>query len=244
MRKYLVAAVAALTVVGGTTAALAQTGSGASMKVSLSPSKAGTKKKPKGAKLHLFFSNDNHDLTATQIKILLAKNVKVNTKGFKFCSVAKIQADAGKTCPAKSKVGSGTSHAIAGVNTTSPTPLTFDVTAFLISRSKVGFFLQQRGGSITTVAVGTFGHAGGKYGSKLVVAIPQIAKEFPTGTFNGLVDLDTTLGKKAGKHNLVGLTGCPKSKKLPFSTTVVFEPNPGPPATPSVSATATAKCKK
>jgi hypothetical protein len=244
LRKILVAALAALTVVGGTTAALAQSGSGASMTVSVKPNKAGTKKKPKGTKLHLFFSNDNHALTATQIRILLAKNVKVNPKGFKFCSESKIQDSAGKGCPAKSKVGSGTSHAMAGVNTPTPASLTFDVTAFLISRTKVGFFLQQEGGTITTVAVGTFGKASGKYGSKLTVAIPQVAKEFPTGTFNGLVDLDTTLGKKIGKHNLIGLTGCPKNKKLPFSTTVTFEPNPGPPSTPSVTATASAKCKK
>ncbi|HEY7077181.1 MAG TPA: hypothetical protein VH418_17510 [Solirubrobacteraceae bacterium] len=243
MRKLLVAALAAAMVVGGATAALAASGSGASLKVTLKPNKHGTKKKPKGAKVRLVFNNNNHNLTATKITIQLAKQVAINTKGFKFCSVNKITNSAGSACPKQSKVGTGSSDAIAGVNTTSPTPLTFSVTAYLVNKKSVAFFLQQQGGSITTVALGKFSKAHGKFGTKLTVTIPTIAKEFPTGTFNGLVKLDTTLGGKSGKRNLVGITGCPKSKKLPFSTTVNFQNNPAPPPTPSVSAKANAKCR-
>jgi hypothetical protein len=214
------------------------------MTVSVSPSKAGTKKKPKGTKIHLFFSNDNHALTATQITILLPKNLVFNPKGFKFCSATTIQNSAGSSCPGKSKVGSGVSHAIAGVNTGAGTPLTFDVTAFLTSKKGIGFFLQQQGGGIKTIALSKLSKAHGKYGNKLTVTIPDIAKEFPPGTFNGLVDLTTSLGAKAGKKNLIGLNGCPRTRKLPFSTTVNFEPNPAPPPSSSVTATATAKCRK
>ena len=243
MRKILVAALAAAMVVGGTTAALAATGSGATLKVNLKPNKHGTKKKPKGSKVHLVFTNENHSLTATKITIQMAKQVTVNTKGFKFCSVNTITNSAGSGCPKTSKVGAGSSDAIAGVNTPSPTPLTFSVTAFLVNKKSVAFFLQQQGGSIVTVALGKFSKAHGRFGSKLTVTISEIAKEFPTGTFNGLVKLDTTLGGKSGKHNLVGITGCPKSKKLPFSTTVNFQNNPNPPAQPTVSATANAACR-
>jgi hypothetical protein len=243
LRKLLVAALAALMLVAGATAALAQSGSGASLKVTLKPNKHGTKKKPKGAKLRLIFNNGNHNLTATKITIQMAKQVVVNTKGFKFCKQATIESTAGKGCPKKSKVGTGSSAAIAGVNTTSPAPLTFNVTAFLLNKKSVAFYLQQNGGSIVTTAVGRFAKARGKFGSKLVVTIPAIAKEFPVGTFNGLVKLDTTLGGKSGKRNLVGITGCPKSKKLPFSTTVNFQNNPSPPPTASVTATTKAKCR-
>jgi hypothetical protein len=242
LRKILVAALAALMVVAGATAALAQSGSGASLKVTLKPNKHGTKKKPKGTKVHLIFQNGNHKLTATKITIVMAKQLVVNTKGFKFCSQSKIDATAGKGCPKSSKVGTGSSDAIAGVNTPSGgAPLTFKVTAFLLNKKSVAFYLQQKGGAIVTTAVGRFSKSRGK--PKLTVTIPPIAKEFPTGTFNGLVKLDTTLGAKAGKHNLVGLTGCPKNKKLPFTTTVNFQPNPNPPPTPSVKATANAKCR-
>jgi hypothetical protein len=243
LRKILVAALAAVMVVAGATAALAQSGSGASLKVTLKPNKHGTKKKPKGAKIRLVFNNGNHNLTATKITIQLAKQLKLNTKGFKFCATNTITNTAGADCPKKSKVGSGTSDAIAGVNTTAPAPLTFRVTAFLVNHKTVAFYLQQRGGNITTVALGKISKARGKFGSKLTVTIPNIAKEFPPGTFNGLVKLDTTLGGKSGKRNLVGITGCPKSKKLPFTTTVNFQPNPSPPPTPTVTAKANAKCR-
>jgi hypothetical protein len=247
LRKYLVAGLAALTAIGGATAALAQTSTGGSLTVKLSPTKAGTKKRPTGTKIHLVFNNNDHALTATQITILLPKQLTMATKGFKFCSQAKIEGSAGKSCPAKSKVGKGTSDAIAGVNNpATAAKLTFDVQAFLMSKKKVGFYLTQQGipSGIKVTAVGTLGKASGKFGQKLVVAIPQIAKEFPAGSFNGLVKLDTTLGAKSGKRNLLGITACPKNKKLPFSTTVKFEPNPSPPPTPSVTASATAKCKK
>jgi hypothetical protein len=242
LRKILVAALAAALVVGGATAALAQTG-GASMSVTVSPNKAGTKKKPRGTKIHLVFANGNHSLTATRITILLAKNVKFQTKGFKFCSATKITSSAGRGCPAKSKIGAGTSDAIAGVNNPPGVPLTFKVTAFLTGKKSLGFYLQQQGGGITTLAPGKLSGASGKYGSKLTVTIPTIAKEFPPGVFNGLVKLETTLAGKSGRYSLIGLTGCPASKKLPFSTTVNFQPNPNPPPTPTVSATATAKCR-
>jgi hypothetical protein len=243
LRKLIVAALAALLVVGGATAALAQTG-GAAMNVTVGPNKAGTKKKPKGTKIRLVLANGNHSLTATQITVLLAKNLKFQTKGFKFCSASTITNSAGTGCPAKSKIGRGSSDAIAGVNTPSGgTPLTFKVTAFLTGKKSLGFYLQQQGGTITALAPGKLSGASGKYGTKLTVTIPTIAKEFPAGVFNGLVKLDTTLGARAGKRNLIGLTGCPKSKKLPFSTTINFQPNPNPPPTPSLTATATAKCR-
>jgi hypothetical protein len=244
LRKYLIAAVAALTALAvAAVAAQAQT-PGADVTVSISPTKVGTKKKPKAEKITLEVKNEDSSQTADGLEVFLAKNLKVSTKGLKSCSKAALEANGKTACPAASKVGSGTADAIAGVNTGAPAPLRFNVTAFIIGKNKVGFYLEQQGGEIRVLAEGTFKKASGQYGSVLDVDIPQLAREFPPGTFNGLVGLKTTMYKKVGKNSLLVSNGCPKSKKMPFKVAIHFMNNPGPPKAQEVEATSTASCKK
>jgi hypothetical protein len=241
VRKTLIAATAALLTLAIVPVANAQA-PGATVDVKLSPSKAGTKKKPKATKLTLKLANEDPSQTADGIKVFIGKNVKAATKGLKTCSAAKLEANGPGACPAGSKVGTGSADAIAGVNTSRPASIKFDITAVVIGKDKLGFYLSQRGGDINVLSTGTLKKASGKYGQVLDISIPQLAREFPTGTYNGLVGLETTLYKKAGKKSLFSLAGC-SGKKVPFELQMHFMNNPAPPKAVTVTATGAAACK-
>jgi hypothetical protein len=245
LRKFLIAAVAALTALAVVAVASAQQPPpGADITVSISPSKVGTKKKPKAEKLKLVLKNEDSSQTADGLEVFVAKNIKASTKGLKKCSAARLEAEGKGACPSASKVGTGTADAIAGVNTGAPAALRFNVTAFVIGNNKIGFYLEQQGGEIRVLAEGTFKRASGQYGSVLDVEIPQLAREFPPGTFNGLVGLETTLYKKVKKNSLLTSNGCPNTRQLPFKVVIHFMNNPNPPKAEEVEATGTANCRK
>ncbi len=93
MKKILIAVLAALTafaaVVSVTNAQTAPEG-GADLTVSVSPTKAGKKKKPKPVKVSLNLINEDSSQTADGIEIRMAKQIKVSTKGLKKCSAARL----------------------------------------------------------------------------------------------------------------------------------------------------------
>jgi hypothetical protein len=247
LRKPLVATLATLTALTAGGAAIAQTPEtgAANITVSVSPSKVGTKKKPKPAKLTLEIRNGDSSQTANRIRIYMPKQLRTVTKGLKKCSQSKLEQNLDPTtCPKASRLGSGTAQAIAGVNTSQPSPLGFNVTAVLLSSKKIGFLIQQQGGEIATLAVGTLKKASGRYGQMLDVSIPQLAREYPPGSYNGLVGLKTTLYKKVGKRSLLTTRGCTSQRTLPFKTILSFQNNPNPPKAATVEAVGTADCRK
>ncbi len=245
MRKILVAAVAAFTALALTAVAIAQT-PGAELTVTAKAEKKPlNKKKSKKAKatsVGLKLVNDDSSQTADNIKVFMAKQIKASTKGLKVCKQSVVEESAGEDCPKGSRVGGGTADAIAGVNTGAPANLTFDIDAFIIGKNKIGFYLQQQGGDIRVTSVGTFKKASGKYGTVLDIDIPQLAREFPPGTFNGLKGLNTTLKAKSGKNSLFTRTSCPKNKTLPFNMIVHYMSNPNPPKATEVEASDSVSC--
>jgi hypothetical protein len=240
LRKYLAGGVAVViaAALGGTAIAQAPE---ASSTASVSPTKAGTKKKPKSEKLHLFVQNNNSQRSASDIDIVAPKTITLSGKGFPVCSQATLEASGKAACPKKSKVGSGVSEALLGVNGPSPQPLTFKVTAFAAGAKKINFFLEDvQNPSLALVAPGTV------KGHTLHVDIPEAAQQPIPGAFAGLKSLDTTLNakiKKGKKHfAVVTSNGC-KAKKHTFKTTVTFIDNGVAPAGQVVTS-ANAKCKK
>jgi hypothetical protein len=250
LRKILIAALAALTalaVVSIATAQEEQEGPGATAEFTLSPKKAGTKKKPKAVKLNLKLENEDSSQTADSIKVFTGKNIKSSTKGLKKCKAATLEAEGKGACPAASKIGTGSADAIAGVNTGAPAKLKFNITAFVIGNQQIGFYLEQQGGDIKVLSKGRFKKASGQYGGVLDIldiSIPQLAREFPQGTFNGLVGIETSLYKKKGKNALFKLNGCPSNRTVPFKLEIGFMPNPNPPKAETVTALAGADCRK
>lgn len=238
MRKYLIAAIAALTAIAFASVAIAQ-GPAASMRVSVSPKKAGTKKHPRNMSLKLSLTNNDNTRTASKLAIQLPKTIAVSSKGFKTCSAAKLNDTAGSGCPKGSKVGAGTASALLGVNTPdSQLTLHFKVTAYVQSKKVVNFYLEaQELPSIKVAAPGKLSKT--SKGPKLTVTIPKSVQNVG-GVWSGLQSLTTKLGARAGKHKLIASTGC-KHHKQPVTTTITFADN-GVGAPGKLPVHAAAKC--
>jgi hypothetical protein len=241
LRKYLIAALAALTALAFATVALAQGPDTATLSVKLTPKKAGTKRKPKNSTLKLSIANGNDQRTMSDLDIFLPKTMRLSLTGMPTCDAAKIQT---RSCPASSILGRGTAKAKTGVNGTSPGDLTFNVKAVKTTsqsngKPMLGFIIDD--GTLLFLTETKLTKASGKYGQKLHIDVPPLAQRAGS-SFNGLVSLDTTLAKQKGKHKLVATTGC-KNKKHPFKVDLTFIAN-GVTGATHYGDTASSKCSK
>jgi hypothetical protein len=244
LRKYLIAAVAAITAIAFSAVALAQGPDTATLSVKVTPKDAGTKKKPKNSTFVLNIVNGNTQRTMSDLDIFLAKNVKLNLRGMPKCAPDDIFA---RSCPRSAVLGTGEAKAKVGVNgdPAQVRDLTFDVTAFktnspVTGKEMLGFFIDD-GASLQFLTETTLSKASGKYGQKLHIDVPELAQRVGT-TYNGLVSLKATLKKKVGKKYLIASTGC-ANKKHPYKVDLTFIAN-GVTDARVISDTATAGCKK
>jgi hypothetical protein len=247
LRKYLIAALAALLSVAVAAVAVAQDPSTApEVTAKLTPSDAGTKRKPTNSTLKLFVKNNRTDATVNTITVYVGKQVKLSGKGFKYCTAATLNAQGLKdasgdpTCPSGSKAGSGTAHAVLGGGRA---PVNFTVDAFVGSKSSIIFYTQQVRGTVRKALVGKISRASGKFGSKIVIKIDDDLQQPAPNVFSSLVDLQTTIKAKRGRNYLISSIGC-KNRKHNFGVKFAFAPNATFPATGSVSGDATSRCKK
>jgi opacity protein-like surface antigen len=245
LRKYLIAALAAVLSIAVASVAVAQnpdpSASAPDVRVTVSPAKTGTKKKPRNSTLKLFVKNNRTDATVDTITVNIAKNVKLNGKGFKYCSASKLNSQGKTACPAGSKAGSGTANAVVGPDRV---PLKFTVDAYVGGKSSIIFYTQQVGGTVRKALVGKVSKTSGKYGSKIVIKIDDDLQQPAFGVFSSLVDLNTTIKAKRGKNYLVTTNGCPKDRKHRFGVKFGFRPNATFPATGSASGVTDAPCAK
>jgi hypothetical protein len=241
LRKSLIAALVAVLSIAVTAVAVAQTPSTApDVDVSLTPSNAGTKKKPKNSTLKMFVKNNQTDATVDTITVNVGKQIKLNGKGFKYCTATKLNTEGITGCPSGSKAGKGTANAVVGPG---KAPLAFTVDAFVGSKNSIVFYVQQKGGTVRKALTGKISRASGKFGSKIVIKIDEDLQQPGPGVFSSLVDLQTTIKAKRGKNYLVSSIGC-KSKKHDMGVKFTFAPNATFPATGSISGDTTSKCKK
>ena len=239
MRKYLIAVIAALAALAMATVAVAQSGD-VTAATTVSPTKSGTKKKPRSIKVTTFVKNNIEGTSASKIEIDFPKTVKISGKGLTSCKLSKIQANGPKACPSKSKAGTGLTHAVVGPDRI---PLNFDVTAFVGGKNLVIFYIKQQGGTVSKALSGKISKGSGGFGQKLVITIPPDLQQPAPGLYAALVDLKSTLQLKKGKNALISSVGC-KNKKHKFGAKLTFAPNPNQPPKPSASGTSTATCKK
>jgi hypothetical protein len=246
LRKYLMATVAAVAALAVAVPAASAQG-GVDLEVDLKPANAGTKRKPTSTRIHFVATNEDVSQTAERIKIWIPKTLKINTRGFKRCSVNTLSNQGPNACPNGSEVGGGTALARAGVNVnpTNPPQLPFDVRAFVSGKNGIVFHIRSTnpGIDITAVAPGKLRRASGKFGQLLDVTIPYTPAQFYLGQYNGLEQLDVTIGGKRRKNMLIASSGC-RNRKAPFKTEIGFAANPGPPRAETLSDTADARCRK
>jgi hypothetical protein len=203
MRKVIIggALAGALTLAMSITA-LAQTTMDASLRVS--PSKAGTSKKPKPVRLTLGIeggtqSGTGQPDTSTSIRVQLPKGIKWNGKLWpksKRCSVARANAQGSMSaCPRGSKIGTGHVTALGGGGGVVEE---IDLDAFVTTGGGLGLFLT------ATQPVPINAMLEGKVrGQNINVAIPANIQEPVTGVPTGIRSLTFTL---SGKTKVKGKT--------------------------------------
>jgi hypothetical protein len=240
LRKSLIAAGAAALAVAGAGVAYAQTPAAPTIdvKTSVSPSKAGTKKKPGAEKFTITVTNNvsESQATANAIKITFPKTLKLSTKGLPQCTKSdQAIIDAPKTACKKSIAGSGTSDAVAGPTTPTPAPISFKVTP-IVGKNQMLYYLAKT--AVTQPAV-LHGKISGS--TQTITINPELQQPAP-GLFSAIVNLHTVISLKKGKHSLVTSTGCSGGHKI--TVTETFVPNPTPPAASTATQTGIARCTK
>lgn len=234
----------------------AQAATTQSITASVSPSKAGTKKKPRGVKLAIRLSattTGGLPPATSKAEVFLPKELKLNGSKFASCTAAILNnSNQGPSkCPKGSKVGSGSARAIV-VGQQVP----IKVTAFNGPKGRsLLLYLQASGiANIEQALEGKLSRSGG--GNKLTVPIPAALQQPLPGVFAPLVDFSTSLrastkvkkkgAKKKVKVNFLELNGCPSSKKLPFKSINTYAAgSTGATPVPSpITATSTATCSK
>jgi hypothetical protein len=238
LRKILIVAVAALTALAVSAVAIAQTQS-ATLTTTVSPKKAGTKKKPASTDLYFKVVNGNPNATLRDLEIVTPGTLTLSGKGFPKCAEQGIIDD---DCPKGSQVGTGTASAILGVNNPpdkARTPLTFKIKAFVTGAKGISFRLAAN--EIPTLVVVSPGKLT-KSGHKLSIHVPESAQSPDGVTYAGLQDIISTIGGKHKKNKLVQASGCKKKQHL--LNTKLFFRNNGADAGGVATASDGAPCKK
>jgi hypothetical protein len=240
LRKTLIAALAALTVLVAAAVGYAQTQS-ASLSATVSPRDAGTAKKPVNTKLSFKVVNNNPNATLSSLEILIPSTLKVSGKGFPVCSRTKLEN--GIKCPKGSQVGTGTASAILGVNNPpgeSRAPLTFKITAFVGGARAINFRLASNElPDLVVVSPGKLSSTG----KKLTISVPEAAQSPDGGkTYAGLQDIVSTLGARYNGKNLISAVGCKGNQHL-LNTKLFFRNNGADPGG-TAAASDGAPCKK
>jgi len=233
LRKPFIAAGTAALALGVAGVAYAQTPAPSiTATSSVSPSKSGTKSKPKATTFKLSVTNNAESkTTAKSITITFPSTLKVSTKGLPQCTATDDALSQDPSVCSSSKAGKGSAKALLNPFATSPAPLDFVVTPY-VGKNEILFLLS---GAADAVLHGKIS------GRKITIAItPELQQPAP-GVYSALNGLTTTISKKKGSNSLISSVGC-KSKKHTIGVAVGYAANPNPPAAASASTKVDAKC--
>jgi hypothetical protein len=231
VRKFATAAVLAVAATAVAVAPAHAVNATQGLDVKLSPTKAGTKDKPKATKITVTTTTTPNDTTpfgTTQAVIYFDKNIVFNGAKFKSCTAAKVQASE-SSCPSGSKVGTGSAVGVALGQTAN-----LKVTAFNGPSGK-SLLLHVVGSTpiaIDSVINAKLSKTTGKYGYKLTVPIPSNLQQPVPGVFATLTKFVTSVGGTSKGVPYVGLKGC-TGGKLAYKGNFTFTDGSSLPATSS-----------
>lgn len=202
------------------------------LKVGISPSKAGTKAKPKAAAIDVTIQSPTESPATTEtVNVFFGKGVQFNNRAFPTCSLRTISRTRSLSgCPKGSIVGKGKARAI-GFLSGARVPEDLTVTAVNSPGNTLQLFVKGTNPlQISAPITGKLAKASGKYGYKLSVTLPQELREVLDGVyaplvfFNVKVRAQTTVrrGGRATKVNYVETTSCP-SGGWPFKADFTFD---------------------
>ncbi|ADB50268.1 hypothetical protein Cwoe_1842 [Conexibacter woesei DSM 14684] len=202
------------------------------LKVGISPSKAGTKQKPKAAAIDVTIQSPTETPATTKsVDVFFGKGIEFNNRAFPTCSLKTINATRSLSkCPKGSIVGKGKARAI-GFLSGQRVPESLTVTAVNSPGNTLQLFVKGTNPlQIAAPITGKLTKASGQYGYKLSVTLPQELREVLDGVyaplvfFNVKVQSQTTVkrGGKSTKVNYVETTSCPRGG-WPFKADFVFD---------------------
>jgi len=220
----------------------------------VSPSKGGTKKKPKNAKVDLkFTANVESRTTVDTINFFIPKDIKLSGAGFKTCTAGQINQSgpSDSACPKGALLGSGTATAVLSAN---GQPINFNTRVYAAGKNAIALYLTSTGGIQVNVAFdGPISKASGPYGQKIAVKIPVQGVQQPLpNLYSYITSVQTTIGGKATKgkgkkkktYYFASLTGCTGGKHTTGVQLVSSANDAHPAGETSKTFTDTAKCKK
>ena len=222
-----------------------------------------TAKKPKNGTVKVKFNvNVESESTADRITYTLPSDLKLDGGGFKTCSEDQIAQGGEEACPDGSQVGTGTAKAtLSGPD---PTELLFDIKIYAAGKDKVTLSLVTQ--LFQTAITGNI-----TGGNKLDVVVPQRVYSPVSGLYTYITEVDATLGpaktkvkkkvtvkvkrknRKKGQSKFVkrkrtrkvdkyfaAVSGCSSTRTFAVSLNLI--PNPEPPPTSPIGASATGPC--
>jgi hypothetical protein len=239
MRKVALLAAALGVLALGVTATAYAVDAQEGLSVSLQSNKAGTKKKPRSVGKFTVTTTTTPapgttpNYATTTAVIHFDKNIVFQGAKFPACTLTQAQQHSAK-CNA-AKVGSGTAKAVVAALGLNPT---LTVTAYNGPRGK-SFWLraQEQSLNIDAILQGTLAKDKGKFGSKLIVKIPQNLQQPVPNVYSTLTLFLTTINRTYKHVPYIGLTGC-TGGKLNFGGDFTFTDGS------VLHATSTAKCRK
>ena len=186
----------------------------------VTPSKAGTVKKPRGASLYVKTATKNDDGSqppvVSKAVITFPKEFSFNGKAFPFCTKGQLNDQGMLTACVKkgAQVGSGSS--VGQLGAAKPP---FKIVAINgPGGNKVELYIQ--GAPVNKALEGTLSGKNGQ-ARKLTVPIPPEIQQAVPGTFASIAEFVTTVKKsikvKGKTVNYFETTGCPKNKKWTVS---------------------------
>jgi len=236
LRKLFTGAIAAsatLVIAGG---AIAQAPEG-TLKVTPSPTKAGTKRNPRNMKVVFDLAVNKPGTTVETITLSLPAQIKLSGKGLGRCNFDDLNALGPTGCPSKSKAGPvGEAHAVVG---TGMLPVDFTVTPFVEDSNTLLFYLNSTLGVQQAIRgeITSRGH-------KLTIDIPASLRK-PGGLDASLTGIKQAFTGKVGGRYLVASTGC-RNRKWKFSDSLEFATDrvDGAPAPADLATSAKVSCRK
>jgi hypothetical protein len=219
--------------------------------VTISPSKAGTSKKPKAAKFTFKVTNSPESKsTVKQIVLDLPKGVKLSGDKLPSCTADDLINNG--SCPSASKLGTGISYAFlvspaappdcVGTKGAAAGCLTFNTTFYVGGKNALTVALESGGTSFSPLT-GKITNSG----RKLTIKIPPSLQSPAPGNYSALSQLSGSFSRsktvKGKKYSFVSTTSCPSSKKWTVKSTLGYAANTAPAPAPK-SATDDVKCSK
>lgn len=208
----------------------------------IKPRKAGTKRKPANVSVYTKGTiNPESNSTLRRLEYVVPRTIRLDGRGFKRCSPARVNSQGEAACPRRSRIGTGATTALLGPQRT---PLEFDVAVFAAGPRR-----------LTISLTGLFNLAiPAKIRGRVVgFDLPERLQQPVRGLYAYVTSIESRLGRQRG---IPGRVRTRRGKVRFFASSVgcrrgrhsgkvraFLAPNPEPPAVPVVTVRAASRCR-